>query len=395
MRRGLVDSNTACVHRLLRATGVLALALTLAAPTSAQEQSPPARFLGELDLPDQSIQIDNTTVGGLSGITYDPRRDLYYLISDDRGDFGPPRFYTARIDLGPNGISSVTFLGATLLDSDANTPGVQPYAHNQSDTEEIVFLPDDTLVVSSERDADNNPWLRHFALDGTLLGELPLPEAFLPASAPDSTGRMVQNRGVRPNLGFEGVTLAPDEGAIYAINEEALAQDGSIATTSAGTVTRLLRYSFDGATATPTREVAYRTEKIFASPDPPDQVADNGVSALIWARGVLPEFDFLTMERAFLPGTGNDVNIYGVRVSGADDVSTVASLASFNGRSVDKTLLVNMASVGVTADNLEGLTWGPRLPNGNTALLVVSDDNFSSTQTNQFLLFEVAPPASK
>jgi hypothetical protein len=206
---------------------------------------------------------------------------------------------------------------------------------------------------------------------------------------------MVQTRGIRPNLGFEGVTLAPDEDALYAINEEALAQDGSVSTTSAGSITRLLRYALDGATATPGRQVAYRTDRIFASPNPPDQVADNGVSALIWARGVLPQFDFLVMERAFVPGTGNDVNIYGVRVTGADDVSGVPSLAAFTGPTLDKTLVVNMAAAGVTPDNLEGLTWGPRLADGNIALLVVADDNFSTSQTSQFLLFEAPSPAPK
>jgi hypothetical protein len=53
---------------------------------------------------------------------------------------------------------------------------------------------------------------------------------------------------------------------------------------------------------------------------------------------------------------------------------------------------VRMADVGVTADNLEGLSYGPRLPNGNPTLLVISDDNFStagSVQINQFLLFEL------
>jgi len=30
---------------------------------------------------------------------------------------------------------------------------------------------------------------------------------------------------------------------------------------------------------------------------------------------------------------------------------------------------------------------------GRTALIVIADDNFSTTQTGQFLLFEVGPPA--
>ena len=382
-------------YGLARVAALLAFVLGLSSslPASAQEQ--PIQFLGELDIPDQSLQVDDTTVGGLSGLTYDARRDVYYLISDDRGDFGPARFYTARIDIGSNGLRNVTVLSATLLDSDADTPGVQPYDRNESDTEEIVLLPDDTLLVSSERDSKNVPWLRHFALDGTLLGELPLPTAFVPASMNDSQGRPAQNRGIRPNLGFEGVTLAPDEGALYAINEEALVQDGPVATPSAGTTDRLLRYSFDGTTATPGRQTVYRTEKIFASPVPADQAADNGVSAMLWSRGVLPQYDFLVLERAFATGVGNDVNVYGVRVAGADDVSNDAALTSFNGRAVEKTLLVNISSLGVTPDNLEGMAWGPRLPDGRASLVLVADDNFSNTQTNQFLLFGVSSPASK
>jgi 3-phytase len=36
-------------------------------------------------------------------------------------------------------------------------------------------------------------------------------------------------------------------------------------------------------------------------------------------------------------------------------------------------------------DNVEGITLGPRLPDGRRTVLLVSDDNFSSAQTTQFL----------
>src|SRR6266540_817724 len=97
-------------------------------------------------------------------------------------------------------------------------------------------------LSSTERDRQNRPWLRRFALDGSLLEDWPIPDVFQPASMPDAQGRNVQTRGVRSNLGFEGVTLAPDEGALYVMNEEALAQDGPIASPAAGTNDRLLRY---------------------------------------------------------------------------------------------------------------------------------------------------------
>ncbi len=42
------------------------------------------------------LHIEGTTVGGLSGIDYDPVRGEYLLISDDRSDLAPVRFYIAR-----------------------------------------------------------------------------------------------------------------------------------------------------------------------------------------------------------------------------------------------------------------------------------------------------------
>ncbi|MDX2939877.1 esterase-like activity of phytase family protein [Streptomyces ipomoeae] len=38
-------------------------------------------------------------------------------------------------------------------------------------------------------------------------------------------------------------------------------------------------------------------------------------------------------------------------------------------------------------DNVEGITLGPRLPDGRRTVLLVSDDNFSAVQTTQFLAF--------
>ena len=46
--------------------------------------------------------FDDTTVGGLSGISYDAGRQLYYVISDDRSAKNPARFYTVRITFPDN-----------------------------------------------------------------------------------------------------------------------------------------------------------------------------------------------------------------------------------------------------------------------------------------------------
>ena len=64
-------------------------------PPTAHAFATPAssrlRLIGEARLPHR-LQFQGTTVGGLSGIDYDPVDDLYYLISDDGSNFNPARF---------------------------------------------------------------------------------------------------------------------------------------------------------------------------------------------------------------------------------------------------------------------------------------------------------------
>jgi hypothetical protein len=140
----------------------------------------------------------------------------------------------------------------------------------------------------------------------------------------------------------------------------------------------------------PGAEVAYRPEKIFAAPEPSGALAVNGVSAILAVGHLWPEFDLLVMERAFSSGVGNDVWLFGVRLAGADSTAEMPALPSpFTGVPASKTPLLRMSDIGVTADNLEGMTYGPVLPNGKPSLIIVSDDNFSSTQVNQFLFFEL------
>jgi 3-phytase len=198
---------------------------------------------------------------------------------------------------------------------------------------------------------------------------------------------------VRSNLGFEGIALTPDGRTLYVANEESLAQDGPIATPGEGTVVRILAYRSGPGGWQPTDEAAYRTEPIFATPDPPTAFGDNGISAMLYSGHLWPDTDLLTMERAFVTGVGNDVRIFGVRLAGAQNTATIPALPSpFTGSLVSRTLLVRMSDVAIAADNLEGLTYGPRLPNGKPTLIVMSDDNFSESQppqVNQFVLFEL------
>jgi LPXTG-motif cell wall-anchored protein len=359
------------------------------------------RLLGQYTYPTRDT-FQDTTVGGFSGLAYDSARNLYYVIADDRGEYQPARFYTLQIDVRPDGIGSVTIIAVTTLDSDAARPGIQPYEKNSLDPEEIALLPGGELLLTSERDLNGRPWIRRFALDGTLLGELPIPEHFMTEMQTGPDGKPTIVKGVRNNLGFEGLALAPDGRAFYTTNEEALAQDGPLASPADGTVIRILRYDLMASGWQAGPEVAYRTEKIFSAPNPPTEFADNGVSALLWVNQLWPDLDLLAMERSFATGVGNNVVIFGVKLAGAESTAELEALPNpYYGKLATKTPLVRMKDIAVEADNLEGMTLGPRLPNGKPSLIVISDDNFSTSQPpqiNQFLLFELndtaAVPAS-
>ena len=48
-----------------------------------------------------------------------------------------------------------------------------------------------------------------------------------------------------------------------------------------------------------------------------------------------------------------------------------------------------MDDLGIYTDNIEGVTFGPLLPNGHKTLLFIADNNFSAIEKTQLLLFEV------
>ena len=88
-------------------------------------------------------------------------------------------------------------------------------------------------------------------------------------------------------------------------------------------------------------------------------------------------------------GAGNTIRIYRVALPGATDVSGVADIDSVAGlRPARKTLLLELPATvgGQPLDNVEGMTRGPRLPDGRQSVLLVSDNNFTAGQASQVLL---------
>jgi len=102
---------------------------------------------------------------------------------------------------------------------------------------------------------------------------------------------------------------------------------------------------------------------------------------------------FLVLERSFSVGhLACTIRVFLTDLSQASDISGIASLKEQPPtRPAVKKLLLNMDSLGIYIDNIEGVTFGPRLPNGHNTLVFVADNNFNPLQKSQFLLFEVIP----
>jgi hypothetical protein len=366
---------------VLVAGAAAALAGGSSAP-AALERGPTTNleFLGQAIVP-TGTQFEGTEIGGLSGIAYDADRNVFYSLSDDPSQFDPARFYTLRVDVseGPFDVGDVDFLDVTTLEA----PDGQPFPALSLDPEGIALTKDDTLVVTSEGFANRliDPFIREFELDGEFLGSLPVPEAFLPNAA--------ATRGVRQNLGFESAATPPNGRFLFTGTEAALVQDGPPATLAAGSPARLLRYNLQ--TNRLDRQYLYWTDPIAEPSVPPTAFAVNGLVELLPLNN---EF-LLAMERSFsvgAPGTGNTIKLYRVGLPGATNIDGIASLAGVLGsvRPVEKTLLLDLDTLGIPLDNVEGMAFGPDLPDGRRSLILVSDNNFAPAQFTQFLLFAVS-----
>lgn len=354
------------------------------APCEVPAAAPGLEYLGQAQLPPNTV-VDGTVVGGLSGISYDPGRDRYYVISDDRSANGPARFYTVRLSVSDRGIDDVAVSAAhPLLDEDGHPFGPRSFDSSPPvvppDPEGIAF--DDgrqRLYWSSEGERRTggsrgpvlaDPWVRVAGLDGGYLGRFAVPPGL----------RMsVQHTGPRRNTTLEGLTVSPDGRLVFAAMEGPGYDDGALPDQGHGALTRITGYRLDagGDWATPSAQYAYPLEAATAPAD------TNGLTDLV----ALSANEFLVIERAF--STRPTVRLFRAEIAAATDVLGVPALTGTAVTPMTKTLLADLSMTpGLERlDNIEGITLGPRLPDGRQTVVLVSDDNFSPRQVTQFVAF--------
>ncbi|AVH65088.1 esterase-like activity of phytase family protein [Nostoc sp. 'Peltigera membranacea cyanobiont' N6] len=334
-------------------------------------------FIGEATLP-KGLIFKKTELGGLSGISYDAKNNLYYAISDDRGQKAAARFYTLKIDLSKGYLQKggVIPVNVTTL---LNEKG-QTFRPGETDTEGIALTNKSTVFISSEGDVAKliNPFIKEFSLSsGKEITTFTIPNKFLP----DKSGK----QGIRNNLAFESLTITPDKNHLFTATENALIQDGVAAKPNIGSPCRILQYNL--LNNQPEKEFLYQTEAVspflnltgkFASGLPDLLALDN-------------QGHFLTLERSFT-GLGFAISLFQVSLEGSDDIHNIDSLLAVDSKNIKpvyKKLLLDLRSLNVLLDNIEGLTLGPKLPDGQQSLILVSDNNFNSLQRTQILAFKM------
>ncbi len=222
-------------------------------------------FLGEYQLP--KGDYGGTTVGGISAITRDRQTESYYLLSDDRSERGPARFYTARLEINGEKLEKVSIEGVTPL----KTADGKTYTKGSIDPEGIALSPRNTFFISSEGEtkAGVPPFIAEFDRSGKLKTPLAIPKRFLPDGE--------KRRGIQDNLGFEPLTLGitstlkDDPFRLFSASESALVQDSPTGKSEENRRVRLLHYVID-----PIGSPVLVAEHLYIIDEAPNTTAYNG-----------------------------------------------------------------------------------------------------------------------
>jgi len=340
-------------------------------------------FLGEVVIPTGTV-FGDTEIGGLSSITFDRGRGVYYVLSDDQGNRStgdPVRYYTVAIDLADGTLDDddVAFVDVTQMYENKKTP----FAPGGLDPEGLVLGREGYLFMSSEgnifADPIIDPFIRRYNLNGRVTASLPIPDKYIPNGI---------DKGVRFNLSFESLNLTPDGRSLVTAGEGALFQDGPASTFTNGSLTRILVY--DLSHREPIAEYVYELGP-WAEPS-----AIFGVNGIAEVLPIDNAGTMLVMERSFSVGgvlgggTGNVIVIKEASTQGATDVLDIDAL--YEGGSpisftpISQREIFAFDDLGIPIDNIEGMTFGPPLPDGRQTLVIVSDNNFSPGQFTQFIV---------
>ncbi|KTT74068.1 hypothetical protein NS334_05725 [Sphingomonas endophytica] len=395
-----------------------------------------------------SFAIDNgTDLSGLSGVgnnrfggfgsdlSYDAGTGTFWSTTD-RGPGGgvldyAPRLqgFTLDIDRNSGKINGFT-LTHTVLYRDGNQTfnGLNPQLLNGSvadlgrslDPEGLARLPNGNFLVSDEY----GPLVYEFRTDGQFVRAFETPANLIPrdadgkvdyvAGAPKAGAPGIVS-GRQDNRGFEGLTISPDGKTAYAILQDALVQEGRAPDGSNNGVysrnTRIV--AFDVATGKQTAQYVYQldtvddinsrlTKNFFADDKQGRSIGVSSVQAIGDNKLLVLERDnrgFGVDDPNGSKQVGNK-RVYAIDLSNATDVKDISLAgtntlpAGVNPAAKSATPFIDIAAalkkLGLPVpEKIEGMSFGPRLADGSYTMIIVTDNDYSVTQTGSGEQFDV------
>ncbi|CAL2111790.1 Esterase-like activity of phytase family protein [Tenacibaculum sp. 190130A14a] len=332
-------------------------------------------FLDELVVKD-SLQFGTTVIGGLSGI--DRYKDQYYMVVDDARN---PRILQADILIDEDQIQAVNFNNIIKLKDTTSSF----YNSNALDLESVFIDAGGKLNLVSEGSIRKGKDPLVFTID---INSRAVTEFIVPDYFKASSKEKPKHNGV-----FEGSSRGFSTDGFWVAMEAPLRADGEEPTFHKTQSPVRITY-FNNKTKLAEKQYAYELEKI----DKPakGKINLNGVTAILEYQ----EGKFLVVERIYQSGYGSHGNVVRIFNAFADKETTnTLALRSLKKEAyipLKKELLLDFDSIqkelteGII-DNIEGITFGPTLSNGNQSVILISDDNFQvyGKQLNQFILLEI------
>jgi hypothetical protein len=248
-----------------------------------------------------------------------------------------------------------------------------------------------TFFISDEY----GPNVFEFDIFGRLLRRLNVPSKFKIASPSDDPNAelLLNTSGRQANRGMEGLAISPNDRFLFGIMQNALLQDNGL---NPGTTDRLCLNNrilkIDLLTGKK-HEYVYVLDAINRG---------QGVSEIL----AINDHEFLVVERdnrsnlQTPPQAPTRKKIYKIDINGATDVSGVDSLPAgplpADIAPVQKTLFIDLLDPAFNlsptiAEKIEGLAWGPDLPDGRHVLYVTSDNDLNPNLDTQLYAFAIDP----
>ena len=354
-------------------TIALAVSSTIAPQAANAFEVQNATFIGQQTIPNNAPVAGNppTTLNGLSGLTY-AGNDTYYAISDNAAT-GDAKFHTLTIKIQDNNLQ-ITPVSTTYLKTELGA-GISAQA---LDNEGVALTKDGKVWISSEgyitRNPVVNPSINQFSVKtGQQLMSLPIDAKF--KATFDANGNQIT--GIQSNRGFEGLAITPDQRYLAAMTESALITDGNqkllkntLTNPDEFKRSRLVRYDLKTQT---NQEFLYNADTIPINIFAPGLTAVSEILALDSTGN-----RYLALERTYIQSSPSvfSAKLYEFDLKGATDIQT-KNAGSTGIIPAQKQLVFDFASLKTKMPNLEGMTWGPILPNGQRSLILMSDNNYS------------------